>query len=114
MKASTLYLRAADAVAMDAALTDAGVAHLLDDDLLGGPTLVPASGVTLQIIGVVAEDAAGDEPAPLLPGWHAMLLDVGLTDAQMAALAPLMIERPDVSGMPVFAGIVEPEGGDDA
>lgn len=108
MKARTLYLRAADAAAMDAALVRAGVAQLLDDELLAGPMLLPAPGVTLQIIGVVAEDATGDEPAPLLPGWHAMLLDVGLSDAQRAALEPLVIARPDVSGVPVFAGVEEP------
>lgn len=109
MMARTIYLRAATPAAMAAALLSAGVAHKLDAGLGDGEQLQASEGVTLQILGRLAGPADAEGNAALLPGWHAMLLDVGTTEAQRVALAALTVDAAAYPvPLPVFAGVEPP------
>ncbi len=109
MKARTIYLCAAAPSALAAALLSAGVAHNVDVGLGDGEQLQAAEGITLQMLGQLAGPADAEGNADLLPGWHAMLLDVGTTEAQRLALAALTVEAAAYPvPLPVFAGVEPP------
>lgn len=109
MMARTIYLRAATPEALTGPLLSAGVVHKVDAGLGDGEQLQASEGVTLQILGRLAGVPDLEGMADLLPGWHAMLLDIGLIEAQREALEPITVDPATYSvPLPVFAGIEPP------
>jgi hypothetical protein len=87
------YLKAADEAVMNAALVDAGLAYLDED------ALVPAPGVSLDVIGpisrVIGYDDEGEPIVQEYPEWHVNVRCGGLSEEQEAALAGLVIVPPE-------------------
>jgi hypothetical protein len=88
-----IYLRAATEAAMTAALVDAGLAYLDED------ALVPAPGVSLDVIGpitrVTGYDENGDPITVEYPEWHVNVRCAGLTEEQEAEIDAIKIVPPE-------------------
>lgn len=98
------FLKSADEAALIAALLAAGI--LLEID--GGHSL--ADGIALDVIGTIHKptgaiqtvDGVDVPEMAVVPGWHANLRGE-LSDTQLAALAPILLEQPPANPFRVWA-----------
>lgn len=106
-----LYLKAATEADMNEVLIAAGLATTQTIEAQVGETedgdailqdvtvLVPAEGVSLDVIGpisrVIGYDENGDPIIQEYPEWHVNVRVAALTDDQKATLEPVMIVPPE-------------------